>query len=59
MKDSPKYFRRGDDLYSKAEVTLFDMVLGGEVEVSHPEGKTTVKIPKGTQVGQKVRVAGK
>jgi hypothetical protein len=43
----------------KADVSLFDLVLGGEVEVPHPEGKIKVKIPKGTQVGQKVRVAGR
>lgn len=29
------------------------------MQVSHPEGKVSVKIPKGTQIGQKVRVAGK
>ena len=27
--------------------------------MTHPERKTTVKIPKGTQIGQKVRVANK
>lgn len=59
VADSSKYRRQGNDLYVKAEVSLFDMVLGGSVEVPHPEGKTTVKVPKGTQIGQKVRVAGK
>lgn len=59
VSDSSKYQRRGDDLYVKAEVSIFDIVLGGSVEVPHPEGKTSVKIPKGTQIGQKVRVAGK
>ena len=59
VQDSTKYARKTDDLYVKAEVSLFDLVLGGEVEVPHPEGKMTVKIPKWTQVGQKVRVAAK
>lgn len=59
VNESSKYQRRGDDLYVKAEVSIFDIVLGGSVEVPHPEGKTSVKIPKGTQIGQKVRVAGK
>lgn len=48
--DSEKYQRKTDDLWVKAEVSLFDVVLGGEVEVPHPEGKIKVKIPKGTQV---------
>lgn len=59
VADAGKYMRKGDDLRVKAEVSLFDLVLGGEVEVPHPEGKMTVKIPKGTQIGQKVRVATK
>lgn len=46
VQDSTKYARKTDDLYVKAEVSLFDLVLGGEVEVPHPEGKMTVKIPK-------------
>lgn len=59
VAESPKYTRKTDDLYVKADVSLFDLVLGAEVEVPHPEGKIKVKIPKGTQVGQKVRVAGR
>ena len=38
VQDSAKYARKTDD--------LFDLVLGGEVEVPHPEGKMTVRIPK-------------
>ncbi|MDR0649922.1 MAG: hypothetical protein LBG59_00505 [Candidatus Peribacteria bacterium] len=54
-----KYHRKGDDLYVQAEVSLFDIVLGGEIEVTHPEGKMTVKIPKGTQINDKIKVNGK
>jgi DnaJ-class molecular chaperone len=35
------------------------MVLGGEIEVAHPEGKMIVKIPKGTQIWDKIKVNGK
>lgn len=56
---SNKYQRKDEDLYVKAEISLFDVVLGGEIEVSHPEGKLIVKIPKGTQIGDKVKVNGK
>ena len=59
VEESSKYERRQDDLYVKAEATLFDLVLWGEVEVAHPEWKLKVKIPKGTQIGQKIRVGGK
>jgi molecular chaperone DnaJ len=46
-------------LYVQAEVSLFDVILGGEIEVPHPEGKMKVKIPKGTQIGDKIKVGGK
>lgn len=59
VAESSKYQRKGDDLWVKADVSLFDLVLGGEVEVPHPEWKTKVKIPKGTQIWQKIRIAGK
>ena len=51
-----KYRREWDDLYVKANVTIFDLVLWWEVEVPHPEWKLKVKIPKGTQVWDRVRI---
>lgn len=56
---STKYQRKGEDLYVHVDVSLFDLVLGGEIEISHPEGKMQVKIPKGTQIGDKIKVNGK
>ncbi|MDR0607239.1 MAG: hypothetical protein LBG52_02550 [Candidatus Peribacteria bacterium] len=56
---SNKYQRRENDLYVTAEISLFDLVLGGEIEIPHPEGKMHVKIPKGTQIGDKIKVGGK
>jgi DnaJ-class molecular chaperone len=29
------------------------------VEVNHPEGKLKIKIPKGTQIGDKIKISGK
>ncbi|HMS91585.1 MAG TPA: DnaJ C-terminal domain-containing protein [Candidatus Absconditabacterales bacterium] len=56
---STLYERKGDNLYTKANVSLFDMVLGGEIMVNHPEGKLKIKVPKGTQVGDMIKIAGK
>ena len=56
---SQKYRRINDDLYVRVEVSLFDLVLWGEVEIPHPEGKLKVKVPKGTQFGDKIKIAGK
>ncbi len=59
INSSKLYERQGDNLYTKANVSLFDMVLGGEVTVDHPEGKLKIKVPKGTQVGDMIRISGK
>ena len=54
-----KYRREWDDLYVKANVSVFDLVLWWEVEVSHPEWKLKVKIPKWTQVWDKIKISGR
>ena len=54
-----KYRRKDDDLYITSEISLFELVLGGEIEVAHPEGKMKVKIPKGTQIWDKIKITGK
>ena len=43
----------------QANVTLFDLVLGGECTVDHPEGKLKIKVPKGTQIGDMIKISGK
>ena len=54
-----KYRREWNDLYVKASVSVFDLVLWWEVEVSHPEWKLKVKIPKWTQVWDRIRISGR
>ncbi len=56
---STLYERKWDNLYTKANVSLFDMVLWWEIMVNHPEGKLKIKVPKGTQVGDMIKIAGK
>ena len=59
IQDNPYYKRQGDDIYVSQEVSLFDLILGWEYEINHPTGKFNVKIPKGTQLDEKIKVAGK
>lgn len=54
-----KYHREWDDLYVKAQVSIFDLVLWWEVEISHPEWKMKIKIPKWTQIWDKIKISGK
>lgn len=59
IKHSEKRKRDGDNLVVDADITLFDAVLGAKISVSHPDGVVEVKIPKGLQVGEHIRVSGK
>jgi molecular chaperone DnaJ len=59
ITDRNGYRRKGDDLYTDVEVSLVSMVLGGVVQVDHPSGKIEVKIPKGTQVSDTLKISGK
>jgi len=56
---SKLYERKDDNLYIKANVSIYDMVLWGELIVDHPEGKLKIKVPKGTQVGDMIKISGK
>ena len=50
--------RRGDDLYVDVSVPLVVVVLGGEVKVTTPKGKLSLKIPPETQNGRSFRLKG-
>jgi DnaJ-class molecular chaperone len=51
--------RRGDDLYIDLPVSIYDLVLGGEVRVPTMSGDVTMTIPPGTQSNKRLRLAGK
>jgi molecular chaperone DnaJ len=54
------YFeRKGDNIYVKLPVTVTEAALGAKVEVPTIDGATTIKIPPGTQSGQKLRLREK
>lgn len=59
VKVSDTWKRDGDNILADANVSLFDAVLGGEIVVPHPDGDLKVKIPKGLQVWEYVRVNNK
>jgi len=57
---SHPYFRRDDfDIYIDVPITLKEALLGAEIEVPTVDGHTKIKIPAGTQGGQKLRIRGK
>ena len=52
----PFFERRGDDVYIKVPVTVTEAALGAKIEVPTIDGQTLLKIPPGTQSGQKFRL---
>ena len=58
--DSDSRFERaGNDIYSKQDVGFTQAALGDEVEVDTVDGRVKLKIPAGTQSGDKLRLKGK
>jgi DnaJ-class molecular chaperone len=53
------YERKGDDLYIDLPVSVYDLVLGGEVRVPTLTGDVTMTIPPETQNNRMLRLAGK
>jgi len=51
--------REGDDIYITVPVTATEAALGAKVEVPTIDGRAQLKIPPGTQSGQKLRLREK
>jgi len=57
--EHPIFRRDGDDIYLTVPVTATEAALGAKVEVPTIDGRTLLKIPPGTQSGQKLRLREK
>ena len=54
----PRFQRDGADLHVEIEVPFEDAILGSETDVQTLKGRVRLKIPVGSQNGQKIRLAG-
>jgi len=59
VKPHPFFERKGDNLYCRIPVAFWEAALGAEVEVPTLDGVVKVRVPPGTQCGQKLRLKGK
>lgn len=57
--EHPVFRREGDDIYLTVPVTAPEAALGAKIEVPTIDGRTLLKIPPGTQSGQKLRLREK
>lgn len=55
----PAYSVEGSDLIREVKVPAWQAVLGGEVQVSTPDGHVRLKVPAGTQPGRRFRLSGR
>jgi len=59
VKPHPVFERQGDDLYVKVPVTVAEATLGAKIEVPTIDGRSLVRIPPGTNSGQRLRLREK
>jgi len=52
------FTRQGRDLEVELPVSLYEMLLGGQVSVPTLSGRATLKVPAGTQNGTRMRLKG-
>jgi molecular chaperone DnaJ len=55
----PLFKRKGDDIYLQLPVTFGEAILGAKVEVPTIDGSAIMKLPPGTQGGQRFKLSGK
>ncbi len=58
VETHPYFERKGDNFYVKVPITVSEAGLGAKVEVPTIDGPTTIRIPPGTQSGQRLRIRG-
>jgi DnaJ-class molecular chaperone len=52
----PLYRRDGDDLFITVPIAIHEAALGARIEVPTPDGGAKVRVPPGTQSGQRFRL---
>jgi molecular chaperone DnaJ len=52
----PLYRRHGDDLFITVPIAIHEAALGARVDVPTPDGGARVRVPPGTQSGQRFRL---
>jgi DnaJ-class molecular chaperone len=59
LRPHPFLERKGQDLYLDLPVTVGEAMLGSSVTVPTPTGDVSLKVPAGSQSGQRLRLRGR
>ena len=57
--EHPVFRRDGDDVYVTVPITAMEAALGAKIEVPTIDGRSQLRVPPGTQSGQKLRLREK
>ena len=57
--EHPVFHREGDDIHVNVPVTAMEAALGAKIEVPTIDGRALLRIPPGTQSGQRLRLREK
>jgi DnaJ-class molecular chaperone len=52
----PTFRREGDDLYASLPIAIHEAALGARVHLQAPDGPAKLRVPPGTQSGQRFRL---
>jgi molecular chaperone DnaJ len=56
VAEHPYFKRQGDNIYCAVPITVPEAALGAKIEVPTVDGKALLRIPPGTQSGQRFRL---
>jgi molecular chaperone DnaJ len=56
VQDDPTFTREGDDLHMMVKIAIHEAALGARVEIATPDGPVRLRVPPGTQSGQRFRL---
>ena len=59
VQPHPFFDRRGDDIYTTVPITVTEAALGAKIEVPTIDGRSLLRVPPGTNSGQKLRLREK
>ena len=56
VEPHPQFRREGDDIHTVLPLAIHEAALGARVDVATPEGTARLRVPPGTQAGQRFRL---
>ncbi|HYE88710.1 MAG TPA: J domain-containing protein [Vicinamibacterales bacterium] len=56
VAEHPVYRREGDDLHLAVPIAIHEAALGAKIDIQTPDGSVRLRVPPGTQTGQRFRL---